>query len=216
MPGLFTIFENYYNHISIMQNKLQELTEQLYNEGLAKGREEGDRYLAEAREKAANTIEEAKNEAAAIVARAEKEAADLKSKAEADVRMASSQALQATRKDIENLVVTRLSSQGAVSDPEFLKEIIRSIAGGFAAKENTDISLVLPESLRASLEPWVASELAKMLSVPVEARFSKKLSGGFTIGPKDGSYFISFSDKTFDSLIAEYLRPVTRKLLFGE
>ena len=152
-----------------MQNKLQELTEQLYNEGLAKGREEGDRYLAEAREKAANTIEEAKNEAAAIVARAEKEAADLKSKAEADVRMASSQALQATRKDIENLVVTRLSSQGAVSDPEFLKEIIRSIAGGFAAKENTDISLVLPESLRASLEPWVASELAKMLSVPVEA-----------------------------------------------
>ena len=28
-----------------MQNKLQELTEQLYNEGLAKGREEGDRYL---------------------------------------------------------------------------------------------------------------------------------------------------------------------------
>lgn len=199
-----------------MQNKLQELTEQLYNEGLAKGREEGDRYLAEAREKAANTIEEAKNEAAAIVARAEKEAADLKSKAEADVRMASSQALQATRKDIENLVVTRLSSQGAVSDPEFLKEIIRSIAGGFAAKENTDISLVLPESLRASLEPWVASELAKMLSVPVEARFSKKLSGGFTIGPKDGSYFISFSDKTFDELIAEYLRPVTRKLLFGE
>lgn len=199
-----------------MQNKLQELTEQLYNEGLAKGREEGDRYLAEAREKAANTIEEAKTEAAAIVARAEKEAADLKSKAEADVRMASSQALQATRKDIENLVVTRLSSQGAVSDPEFLKEIIRSIAGGFAAKENTDISLVLPESLRASLEPWVASELAKMLSVPVEARFSKKLSGGFTIGPKDGSYFISFSDKTFDELIAEYLRPVTRKLLFGE
>ena len=78
------------------------------------------------------------------------------------------------------------------------------------------MSLVLPESLRAKLEPWVSSELASLLSVPVEAGFSKKISGGFTIGPKDGSYFISFSDTTFDELIAEYLRPVTRKLLFGE
>ncbi|MCR5325513.1 MAG: hypothetical protein K6E37_02045 [Bacteroidales bacterium] len=199
-----------------MQNKLQELTEQLYNEGLAKGREEGDRYLAEAREKAARTVEDAKSEAEAILARAEKEAADLKAKAEADIRMASAQALQATRKDIENLVVTKLSSGSAVADPEFLKEIIRSIAHGFASKENTDIALVLPEALRAKLEPWVASELAGTLSVPVEARFSKKLSGGFTIGPRDGGYFISFSDKTFDELIAEYLRPVTRKLLFGE
>lgn len=199
-----------------MQNKLQELTEQLYNEGLAKGREEGDRYLAEAREKAFKTIEDAKSEAEAILARAEKEAADLKSKAEADIRMASAQALQATRKDIENLVVTKLSSKGEVSDPEFIKEIIRNVAQGFASKENTDIALVLPESLKAKLEPWVASELASALSVPVEARFSKKISGGFTIGPKDGGYFISFSDKTFNELIAEYLRPVTRKLLFGE
>ena len=53
-------------------------------------------------------------------------------------------------------------------------------------------------------------------SNPNQAEFSKKIAGGFTIGPKDGSYFISFTDKTFDSLIAEYLRPVTRKLLFGE
>ena len=199
-----------------MQNKLQELTEQLYNEGLAKGREEGERYLAEAREKASKMVEDAKSEADAILARAEKEAADLKSKAEADIRMASAQALQSTRRDIENLVVAKLSSKGDASDPEFLKEIIRCIAQGFASKENTGMSLVLPESLRAKLEPWVASELAAFLSVPVEAGFSKKISGGFTIGPKDGSYFISFTDSTFDELISEYLRPVTRKLLFGE
>ncbi|MBO4671912.1 MAG: hypothetical protein J5640_08775 [Bacteroidales bacterium] len=199
-----------------MQNKLQELTEQLYNEGLAKGREEGDRYLAEAREKAAKMVEDAQSEADAILSRAEKEAADLKAKAEADIRMASAQALQATRKDIENLVVGRLSSQTAVSDPDFLKEIILSVAKGFASKEDTDIALVLPESLRARLEPWVASELSGLLSVPVEASFSKKISGGFTIGPKDGGYFISFTDRTFDELISEYLRPVTRKLLFGE
>ena len=43
-----------------------------------------------------------------------------------------------------------------------------------------------------------------------------KIPGGFTIGPKDGSYFIDLTSESFESLISEYLRPVTRKLLFGE
>ena len=130
--------------------------------------------------------------------------------------MASAQALQATRKDIENLIVTKASSQTATSDPEFLKQIILAVASKFSSQEGADIALVLPSSLKEKLEPWVQGELAKTLSAGVQAEFSKKIAGGFTIGPKDGSYFISFTDKTFDGLIAEYLRPVTRKLLFGE
>ena len=53
------------------------------------------------------------------------------------------------------------------------------------------------------------------LGKPVEASFTKKAAGGFAIGPKDGSWFVSLTDETFQALIAEYLRPVTRKLLFG-
>ena len=199
-----------------MQTKLQELTEQLYNEGLAKGRQEGDRYLEEARLKSSAILDEARARAAGIIEAAEKEAADLRSKAEADIKMASAQALQATRKDIENLIVTKASSQTATSDPEFLKQIILAVASKFSSQEGADIALVLPSALKEKLEPWVQGELAKTLSAGVQAEFSKKIAGGFTIGPKDGSYFISFTDKTFEGLIAEYLRPVTRKLLFGE
>ena len=199
-----------------MQNKLQELTDQLYNQGLAKGREEGERLLAEAQAKADAIVAAAREKAALIVSDAEKAASELKSKAEADVRMASAQALQATRSDIENIVVAKVASQKAVADPEFLKEIILKVAERFSATESADLALVLPESLKAKLEPWVATSLSQALGSPVEASFSKKISGGFTIGPKDGSYFVSMTDKTFDSLICEYLRPVTRKLLFGE
>ena len=70
-----------------MQNKLQELTEQLYNEGLAKGRQEGERFLEEAKAEAARTIADAESTAAAILVRAESDAANLKSKAEADIRV---------------------------------------------------------------------------------------------------------------------------------
>ena len=199
-----------------MQNKLQELTQQLYNEGLAKGRQEGDRYLEEARAKAEQTIAEANQKAADILAKAERDANVLRAKAESDIKMASAQALQATRKDIENLIVTKASAQTATADPEFLKQIIRSVAEKFVAGGAADVQLVLPSSLQAQLQPWVENELAYLLSAPVKADFSKKIAGGFTIAPQDGSYYISFTDRTFQDLIAEYLRPVTRKLLFGE
>lgn len=202
-----------------MSDKLQELTEKLYNEGLSKGKNEGERILAEARKKADEAIAAAKEEAASILAKAEQDASDLRKKAESDIRMASQQALQATRNDIENLLVGKISAGGinaTLSDPDFLKSVIEAVTGKFSATEGVDMALTLPESLRTQLEPWVATELAGKLDKGVSAYFSKKIAGGFTIGPKNGSYFISLTDETFRSLISEYLRPVTRKLLFGE
>ena len=49
-------------------NKLQELTQKLYNEGLEKGRSEADRLVAEAKAEAAKILAEAKAEAAPEVA----------------------------------------------------------------------------------------------------------------------------------------------------
>ena len=202
-----------------MPNKLQELTDKLYKEGLSKGKEEGERILEEAQKQAAALVENARAEADAILAAAHKEAADRKAKTESDLKMASAQCLQATRKDIENLVVTKICSEQvskALSDPEFLKETITEVAKRFSATEAADIALVLPEKLKTGLEPWVAGELSKVLGAGVSASFSKKIAGGFTIGPADGSYFVNLTDESFSELIGGYLRPVTRKLLFGE
>ncbi len=202
-----------------MENKLQELTDKLYNEGLSKGKTEGEAFLAKAREEAASIVAAAEKEAADIKAKAEKEAADYKTKVSGDLKMAAGQSVQATRKDIENLIVFKASDSAvdkALSDEAFVKEIIKSVAEKFSADEAVDLNLVLPESLKSALEPFVKNELTSILKGGVNAEFSKKISGGFKIGPKDGSYFISFTDETFKELISEYLRPATRKLLFGE
>lgn len=201
-----------------MPDKLQELTDRLYNEGLSKGREEGEVLLARARKEADEIISKARSEAEEIVSSARKSASELKSKAESDIKMASAQSLQATKQDIENLLVKSVvdaKADKALKDPDFIKEIIRSVAGKFSASEGVEISLLLPASMKKDLEDWVKGELSKTLSKGVKAEFSKKIAGGFSIGPKDGSWFIDLSDDTFKSLIAEYLRPVTRKLLFG-
>ncbi len=202
-----------------MQNKLQELTDKLYNEGLSKGREEGEALLAKAKSQAADIVAEAEKKAAEIMTKAEKEAEAYKVKVAGDLKMAASQSVQATRKDIEDLVVFKMTgsaTEKALSDEAFVKEVIKAVAEKFNAETAMDLNLVLPETLKSSLEPFVKNELSTILKGQVNASFSKKIAGGFTIGPKDGSYFISLTDETFKALISEYLRPATRKLLFGE
>lgn len=201
-----------------MSNKLQELTEKLYNEGLSKGKEEGEQLLARAHDEAEKILADARKQAADIVSAAEKQADDLRDKTASDLRMASDQCLQATKKDIENLLVGAVSADAVektLSDPDYLKKIITAVAERFSASEATDLALVLPASLQKELEPWLAGQLRQTLGREVKADFSKKVAGGFSIGPKDGSWFVSLTDETFRDLIAEYLRPVTRKLLFG-
>ena len=201
-----------------MQNKLQELTDRLYNEGLSKGKQEGEELLAKAKVQAEEIVAKAKAEAAQIVAAAQKEAEEIKIKTASDVKMAAGQSIAATKKDIETLIVGKMTEaevKKALTSAEFVKEIIKAVAEKFTTDGPVDLEVVLPESLKKDVEPFLTKELAKTLGAGVEASFSKKVSGGFRIGPKDGGYFISFTDETFNELISEYLRPATKKLLFG-
>ena len=199
-------------------DKLQELTQKLYETGLSKGKEEGEALLAKAREEADKLVQEAREEAQAILARARKEADGYRTKVEGEVKMATTQALQSTRSTIENLLVQKAVDapvKDILGEEAFVKGIITSVAERFSAETPQDLSLVLPEKFREGLEPFVKNELAKLVGKGVEARFSKQVQGGFRIGPKDGGYFISFTDESFQELIGAYLRPATRKLLFG-
>ena len=199
-------------------DKLQELTQKLYEEGLAKGKQDGEALLQKAQSEAEGIVKQAQEEAEAILAKARKDAEDFKVKVEGDVKMAAQQAVQATRTDIENLVVSKVvdgTVDKALANEDYIKGIITAVAQKFSADEPADLSLVLPENLKSALEPFVKNELGKLLGKGIDASFSKKVAGGFKIGPKDGGYFVSLTNETFKDLIGSYLRPATKKLLFG-
>ena len=146
------------------------------------------------------------------------DAEDLKTKTVGDIALASRQTVSETRQAIEKLIVTEATDakvKAALSDEEFIKTIITTAAKAFADGKDCDIELCLPESAKGNLETFVKKEVAKTLGKEVEVKFSKKIGGGFTIGPKDGGYFVNFSDEAFKELISEYLRPATKKILFG-
>lgn len=199
-------------------NKIQELTEHLYEEGLSKGRLEAEKLVNEAQAQAEKILSEARQQAASIVDQAKAKAEDIAAKAQSDIKTASAHALDATKTAIQNAILAK-SADAAVGkvmgEEEFAKEFILAVAKSMGEGGSDELSVILPESLK-ELSPYVTSQVSKAIGKNIEVKVGKNIKGGLNIGPKDGSYYISLSDETFTSLIREYLRPATRKLLFGE
>lgn len=205
----------------IMSNKLQELTDKLYQEGLSKGRQDGQQFLDKAKEEAASIIEAARKEAAAIVDAANKEAQQLKVKTESDLKMASIQTIAKVRQQVENSVITKAVAEpvkNAFADQSFIREILSTVVKSFNASnpESACLDVILPEKVRKELGEKAASQIIAELGKGLEVSFSKKIESGFKIGPKEGGYQISFSGEDFSEMFSEYLRPAARKILFGE
>ena len=203
-----------------MQDKLQELTDRLYNEGLSKGKQDGEALLKKAQDEAATIIADAQAEAQRIIAQANKEAEEMKTKVAADVRMAATQSIAVTKQEIEKMVVTQTAAQGVqanMGNADFVKTLITSVVKAFNPDNASSVSLdlILPESLKAQVEPFVQNEIANQFKGEVKVDYSKKMNGGFKVAPRDGGYVLQFTDDEFNQLIANYLRPATKKILFG-
>ena len=203
-----------------MQDKLQELTDRLYNEGLSKGKQEGEELLRKAHEEAEGIVAEAKAEAERIIAQANKEAEELKTKVTADVKMAATQSIAVTKQEIEQMVVTQAAQQGVkanMGNADFVKELIMNVIRAFNPQNASPVGLdlILPEALKAQVEPFVKNEIAQQFKGEVKVDYSKKMNGGFKVAPRDGGYMLQFTDEEFTQLIANYLRPATKKILFG-
>lgn len=202
-----------------MQNKLQELTDKLYNEGLAKGRQDADNLLAQARKQADEIIAQAKEQAAEIVTGANKEAEDLKVRVEGDVKMASTQTMAALRQQIEQMVEAKVvggAVDATLADKQFMGKLIGTIAAAFTADgAQQPLEVILPAAMKDSLEQFVKEGVCKELAGGLSFSLSEDVEGGFRIVPKDGGYYLDFTEESFKALIGEYLRPATKKILFG-
>jgi V/A-type H+-transporting ATPase subunit E len=203
-----------------MQDKLQELTDRLYNEGLSKGKQEGEELLQKAHAEADNIVAQAKAEAERIIAKANKEAEELKTKVTADVKMAATQSIAATKQEIEQMLVSKAATEGVkanMTNVDFVKELIANVVKAFNPQNASPVALdlILPESMKAQLEPFVQNEITNQFKGEIKVDYSKKMNGGFKIAPRDGGYVLQFTDEEFTQLIANYLRPATKKILFG-
>lgn len=202
-----------------MENKLQALTEKLFGEGLEKGRAEGERLMEEAKKKASQIIAEAEGKATEIVKAAETKAADIEKNTMTEITLAGKQAVAKIKAEIADAIVEKGTSAAvgsAALDAAFIKEMLVEVARNWNGKEDAKVELkaLLPEAHKAKLDAAFEKCAKELLDAGVEVGYSKDVKSGFRVGAKDGGYYISFSDESFDALLKSYLREKVYKMLY--
>ena len=117
-------------------NKLQELTQKLYNDGLEKGRSEAERLVAEAKEQAAKILADAQAEADAIAKAAQDRAEDIAKNAMTEITLAGRQALSKIKTEIAEAIILKSTGEAvkaASIDATFIKDMLLSVASNWNA-----------------------------------------------------------------------------------
>ena len=203
-----------------MENKLQQLTQKLYAEGLEKGRSEAESLVANAKTEAAKIVAEAKAEAEAILKQAQSKAEDVEKNTMTEISLAGKQAIAKIKSEIAEVIIAKSTSGGvatATLDAEFIKNMLLSVAKNWNGADSSKVELraLLSEGERTKLDGAFASSAKELLSQGVEVGWSEDVKSGFKVGAKEGGYYISFSDADFDALLKGYLRDKVFHLLYN-
>ena len=201
-----------------MANKLQELTEKLYGEGLEKGRAEGERMVAEAKAEAAKILAEAKAEAEAVVKAAQNKAEDIEKNTMTEIALAGKQAVAKIKAEIAEMIIAKSTTEAVKSatlDAAFVKEMLIEVARNWnGAASQVELNALLPEARKAEFAAAFEANAKELLAAGIEVGYSNEVKNGFKVGAKNGGYYISFSDESFDALLKEYLREKVSQLLY--
>ena len=196
-----------------MENKIQELTEKIYAEGVEKGKAEADRLVCEAKESAAEIVKKAQAEAEAIVAAAKKKAGELDANTRSEIKLYGAQAVGALKSEVAT-VVTDTIVKAAVKEA-LAGDSVKAMLVKIAERWNSDEALVISTSEAEELKAYFAKNAKALLDKGVEIKQVNGSKTSFSIAPADGSYKVNFGEGEFEAFFKSFLRPQMVELLFS-
>ena len=204
-----------------MDNKLQELTDKIYREGVEKGEQQAQEIIVAAEKQSTAIIENAHREADKIITGAKKKSDDLRQNIEADIRLAASQCMNSIKQQILDVITARVVEKpltASLSDTETLASFIKIILNNWnsSVSESSGIDVLLPEVQREQLAAALEAGLSQELFAGLTLCFTKKINAGFQVQMSGSSCKISLTDDDFKVFFGEHLRPKMRAFLFGE
>ena len=196
-----------------MENKIQELTDKIYREGVEKGNIEAQKLISNAKDEATQIIESARKEAEALVLAAQKQATEVKENAQSEIKLFAAQAVSALKTEIASLLTNQTVSEavkGFVSDKEYFYKFIVSLSTQWVTNE----SIVISTKDAAGLKAYFAKNAKELLDKGVSIEQVNGNKTLFSISPADGSYKINFGEEEFENYFKAFLRPQLIEMLF--
>ncbi len=202
-----------------MSDKIQKITEKIYEEGIVKAKAEAADIINEAKEKAESILTEARKQETKMLAEAEKKAESVKEKTSAEIKMASKKAISKVKQEIINVVLARQLStplEETFSSPDFLAGLIITLAKNWNPENpgENQLQVLLPEKEIETMKKVFLDRGIDALNEGLLILPDPELTNGFEIGPREGNYVLRFSDQDFDRFFRSFLREETEKMLF--
>lgn len=196
-----------------MENKIQELTDKIYREGVEKGNEEAQRLIAKAQEEAKKIVEDARKEADSIVTTAHKSADELAENTKSELKLFAGQAVNALKSEIATLVTDKIVNadvKAFVENKEFLHSFIVALASKWSANE----AIVISTADAEGLTKYFVAKAKTLLDNGVKIEQVNGIKSLFSVSPADGSYKVNFGEEEFMNYFKEFLRPQLVEMLF--
>ena len=195
-----------------MENKVQEITDKIYREGVEKGQAEAKKIIEAAETEKASLLKKANQEAEKIVADAKKSVEELNSHTHAELRLYAERAVEALKSEITNMVTGSVVDAAVCEtiNKEWLQNLMLTLATDWVTKEN----IVIQTADADALTQYFAKQAKELLNKGVKIEQVNGKPTEFTVMPEDRSYKMQFGEDEFAAYFKEFLRPQLFEMLF--
>ena len=196
-----------------MDNKVQEITDKIFREGVEKGQEEAQKIVETAEAQKAEILKKAHHDAEKIISDAKKTADELTKHTHSELQMYAGRAKEALKSEIANLVTSAIvdaAMKETVSN-EWLQQLMLTLATDWVTKEN----VVIQTADVDALTQYFALKAKNLFDKGVKIEQVNGHKASFAIMPADKGYRIQFGEAEFASYFKEFLRPQLVEMLFN-
>ncbi|NMA72693.1 MAG: hypothetical protein GX963_00715 [Bacteroidales bacterium] len=196
-----------------MADKIQELTNKIYQEGVEKANVEAKKIVTEAQAEATKIISDAKKQAEELLSAAQRDSNELDKSTRAEIKMYANQSLNALKTEITNLITDKLVKipvQNFVKDKDFFNKFMVELA----SKWSVDEPIVISTKEAESLKEYFAANAKELLDKGIKIEKVNNIDVLFSISPIDGSYKVNFGEDEFINYFKEFLRPQLIEMIF--
>jgi len=202
-----------------MQDRIQELTDKIYREGVEQAEQRAQQILEDAGEKARGLVDEAREQAAAIIVAAQQQAAALRQQTEAEMRLSARQAVGALKQQIADLIVWEVNHEPvaqAFEDRLFVQQIIGKLVDYWLAKSGDEqrLHILLPPDEYDAYLQFIETRAGAALKRSISAAPKAGIARGFQVEVLDRGFRIGFTDADFEQYFRAFARPRIYQLLF--
>jgi len=197
-----------------MENKVQEITDKIYREGVEKGQAEAQKIVEAAESEKVALLKKAQQDADKIIADAKKFAEELNRNTQSELQLYAGRAVEALKSEIANLVTGSIvdTSVNETVNNEWLQKLMLTLATDWVTKEN----VVIQTADAATLTQYFTKQAKHLLGKGVQIEQVNGKTAGFAIMPADKGFKVQFGEAEFAAFFKEFLRPQLVEMLFRQ